>query len=78
MPYGVVVAVIGVLFLAILGLQTFHRRHKQYQPEPEWPGRKTTADDDQRAFLTMDTPVSAYTPVSYEMATWTKKGNDVE
>jgi hypothetical protein len=37
-----------------------------------------TDDDDQRAFLTMDTPVSAYTPVSYEMATWTKKGNDVE
>jgi hypothetical protein len=77
-PYGVVVAVIGVLFLAILGLQMFHRRHKKYQPEQEWPGRKPTNEDDQRAYLTMDTPVSAYTPVSYEMTTWTKKGGGVE
>jgi len=76
--YGVVVAVIGVFFLAILGLQMFHRRHNKYRPEQEWPGRKTTEDDDRRAFLTMDTPVSAYTPVSYEMTTWTKKGNGIE
>ena len=75
--YGVVVAVIGALFLAILGLQMFHRRHKKYRPEQEWPGRKIT-DDDQRAFLTLDTPVSAYTPVSYEMTTWTKKGNGID
>lgn len=77
-PYGVVVAVVGVVFLAFMGLQMTHRRHKKYRPEQEWPGRKMTDDDDQRAFLTMDTPVSAYTPVSYEMATWTKKGKDVE
>lgn len=76
-PYGVVVAVIGALFLAILILQMFHRRHERYRPEQEWPGRKTT-DDDQRAFLTVETPVSAYTPVSYEMTTWTKKDSSVK
>jgi len=62
--------VVGVLFLAVLGIELFHRRPRKYQPEQEWPGRKTT-DDDRRAFLTMDTPVSAY-----EM-TWIKKDNGV-
>jgi hypothetical protein len=58
-PYGVVVAVVGVFFLVILGLERYCRRPKKYRPEQEWPGRKMN-EDDRRAFLSMDTPVSAY------------------
>jgi hypothetical protein len=70
-PYGIVVAVVAVLLMAILGLARFRRRPKKYQPEQEWPGRKTI-DDAQRAFLAMDTPISAY-----EM-TWLSKDSGVK
>lgn len=69
--YGVVVAVVGVLFLVPLVVDRFYRRPKRYRPEQDWPGRKPN-EDDRRAFLTMDTPVSAY-----EM-TWMSKEGDVK
>lgn len=64
--YGVVVAIVGVFLAGIVGLDMFYRKPKKYRPEEAWPGRKP-GDGDQRAFLAMDTPVSAY-----EM-TWMKK-----
>lgn len=64
------VAIVGALFVGIIAVDKFYRRPKikTYQPEQEWPGKKPSAsDEDHRAFLTMETPVSAY-----EM-TWMKR-----
>lgn len=72
--YGVVVAVVGVLFLSIVGIDRFYRRPKikKYHPEQQVPGKsRSVNDEDHRAFLTMETPVSAY-----EM-TWMKRDDGV-
>jgi hypothetical protein len=51
--------VIGVSFIAALGLNRYFQRPRRYRPEQDWPGKKPN-EDDRRGFLTMDTPVSAY------------------
>lgn len=47
------------MFLAVLGLNRYYQRPKKYRPEQEWHGRNKS-EDARRAFLTMDTSVSAY------------------